>query len=222
MSKMFWFLLAATGFLLIGNSSLAQLSPDDRTLQYLNSEPHKKMITMVGLIYDQRVFDRKEICQTGYKWEPVSFAILQPFSFQDDAEHPSAGAWTYRFRFNRCNESIVYNVLFQGQNGKQPRPTMLVPGTTRTSPRLASDLMRGLGAAAAIAGVPADCKDIKVFDTKVTAGPFRLEVDGKVHDGVWEERWNANACQKDFSVDFCLTPQITGGTDWALRKCSPS
>lgn len=200
-------------------SSHAQTIPDERTLQYFNSEPHKKQIMMIGMIYDEIVFDRKEICQTGYRWDPVSFAVLQPLSFQDGGEHPASGAWTYRFNFQRCGESVVYNVLLQGQNGKQPRPAKLIPGLTKTNPRLASDLMRGLGVAAALAGVPADCKNIKVLDSKVTTEPFRSEVDGKVREGVWEEQWTARACARDFTADFCLTPQAAGGTDWSLGKC---
>jgi len=221
MAKMFRFLIAMS-LLAVASSSFAQVVPDERTLQYLNSEPHKKLITTIGIIYDQNIFDRKEICQTGYKWDPVSFAVLQPLSFQEGAEHPLAGTWTYRFTFHRCDESTVYNVLFQGQNGKQPRPAMLAPGLTKTSPRLASDLMRGLGAAAAMAGVQSDCRNVKVLDSKVTVEPFRLEADGKTHEGVWEEHWTARACGKDFTADFCLIPQATGGTDWSLSKCPRS
>lgn len=218
MAKMLHFSLAIH-FLAVATPSFAQVAPNERALQYLNSQSHKKLITKTGLFYDRDIFDRKEICQTGYKWDPVSFAVLQPLIFQEGIEHPEAGAWTYRFTFIRCSESTVYNVLFQGQNGKEPRPAMMVPGLTKTSPQLASDLVRGLGSAAATAGVQADCKSVRVLNSKVTVEPFRLETDGRIHEGVWEEHWTARACGKDFSADFCLIPKVTGGTDWSVSKC---
>lgn len=200
-------------------SSHAQVLPDERTLQYLSSEPHKKLITMMGMIYDQNMLDRKDICPTGYKWDPISFALLQPLSFQSAAEHPDVGVWTYRFRFQRCGEAIVYNAIFQGQGGRQPRPGTLVPGLTRADAHLATDLMRGVGAAGGFAGVQADCKSVKILDTKITVEPFRQEIAGKVIEGVWEEQWVARACAKDFTAAFCLTPQASGGINWQLGKC---
>ena len=60
MAKMIRFLVA-THFLAAAFSSFAQVVPDERTLQYLNSEPHKKLIMMIGIIYDQNIFGRKEV-----------------------------------------------------------------------------------------------------------------------------------------------------------------
>ena len=60
---------------------------------------------------------------------------------------------------------------------------------------------------------------VKLLDTKITSEPFRQEIEGKVNDGVWEEQWVARACAKDFTANFCLTPQATGGTSWTLGKC---
>jgi hypothetical protein len=200
-------------------SSHAQVGPDQKALQYLSSESHKKLITMIGLVYEQNLYDRKDICPTGYKWDPVSFAIVQPLLFQSAAEHPDVGVWTYRFRFLGCGEPIVYNVIFQGQGGKQPRPAILPPGFTKADPRLMADLMRGIGAAGGLAGVQPDCKNVKILDTKVIVEPFRQEIDGKVSEGVWEEQWVARACAKEFTADFCLTPQVGGGTSWLLGKC---
>ena len=200
-------------------SSNAQVAPDQKTIEYLKSEANKKLITMMGLAYDQNIFDRKEICETGYKWDPISFAILQPLSFESASEHPDTGIWTYRFRFQRCGEAVVYNAIFQGQGGKQPRPGNLLPGFTKADVRLATDLMRGIGAAGGLAGVPRDCKTVKVLDTKVTLEPFPQEIDGRVNEGVWEEQWVARACAKDFTADFCITPQASGGTNWSLGKC---
>jgi hypothetical protein len=79
--------------------------------------------------------------------------------------------------------------------------------------------MSGVGAAGVLAGVQTDCKTVKILDTKVTAEPFRQEIDGKVNEGVWEEQWVVRACAKDFTAEFCLTPQAAGGTNWLLGKC---
>lgn len=200
-------------------SSDAQIAPDQKTIEYFKSEAHKKLITMMGLVYDQSIFERKDICETGYKWDPISFSILQPLSFSSAPEHPDTGVWTWRFKFQRCGETVVYNAIFQGQSGKQPRPGILLPGFTRADVHLATDLMAGIGAAGGLAGVPRDCKTVKVLDTKVTSAPFRQEIDGKVNEGVWEEQWAARACAKDFTADFCLTPQASSGASWLLGKC---
>ncbi|MBK8071297.1 MAG: hypothetical protein IPK34_04415 [Ramlibacter sp.] len=193
--------------------------PDARTTQYLASEPFKQLIPVVGMAYDQNLLERKEICATGYQWDALSFVVLQPMVFRDGDDHPQAGVWTFRFAFNRCGARTVYNVLMQGQPGKPPLPALMVPGLTLTSPRLAGDLMRGVGVAAALAGVPPDCKSVRILDTQVTAEPFRLVQAGKVREGVWQELWSARACGKPFTAEFCLTPQPAGGTDWALGKC---
>lgn len=139
--------------------------PDARTTQYLASEPFKQLIPVVGMAYDQNLLERKEICATGYQWDALSFVVLQPLVFKDGYDHPQAGVWTFRFAFRRCGERIVYNVLMQGQPGKPPQPALLIPGLTLTSPRLAGDLMRGVGVAAALAGVPPECKSVRIVDS---------------------------------------------------------
>lgn len=50
MAKMFRFLIAMH-FLAVASLSFAQVVPDERTLQYLNSEPHKKLIMMIGITF---------------------------------------------------------------------------------------------------------------------------------------------------------------------------
>lgn len=205
---------------LMGTSfAWAQNLPDARTLAYFNSEPHKQMITTLGIVYDETIFDRKSVCQTGYKWTSISFALLQPLTFVNSQSHPQSGIWTYRFKFERCEESVIYNAMFQGQDGKLPRLTRLVPGMSRADPRLMVDLMMPLVLSGDMAGVPSDCKNFKVVNTEVTEEPFELRVDGQVYPGTWQELWSANACGKAFKAEFCLVPQPKAGTNWKVGKC---
>lgn len=213
------FALASIAAAILASSTQAQTLPDARTVAYFNSEPYKQIITTIGLMQDEHILERKQLCQSGYKWEPISFALLQAPTFEEGAEHPQAGVWTYRFKFERCDESMVYNVLLQGQAGKSPRSTPLVPGLTRATPRLMADLMMPLVLSGALAGVPSDCKNIRVLDTQVTAEPFALLMNGQVFPGTWQELWKARACGKDFSAEFCLVPQPQGGTNWSSGKC---
>lgn len=210
--------VCAAGAWLAG-STQAQPLPDARMIAYLNSEPYKQMITMLGIVYDEHILQRKQPCQSGYKWEPISLALQQPLLFQVGAEHPYAGAWTYRFKFERCGESTVYNVLLQGQANKPPRPIPLVPGLTRANPQLMSDLMMPLVLSGVAAGMPSDCKNIQVIDTEVTAEPFALQTNGQVFPGAWQELWKARACGKAFTAEFCLVPQPQGGTNWSQGQC---
>ncbi len=203
----------------LGGSTQAQTLPDARMIAYLNSEPYRQMITMLGIIYDEHILERKQICQSGYKWEPISFALHQAPTFTEGAEHPRTGAWTYRFKFERCGESTVYNVLLQGQANKQPRPIPLVPGLTRVNPQLMSDLMMPLLLSGVASGVSSDCKNIKVLDTEVSAEPFPLHMNGQVFPGAWQELWKVRACGKEFIAEFCLVPQPQGGTNWSKGQC---
>lgn len=196
----------------------AQNLPNQETIDYFNSEPYKKLILMTGMIFDEN-FGRSR-CNEGYSFEPISFSIRQPLIFSGTNGHPISGMWTYRFKFQRCGETIVYNVLWwQGHGSKLPTPSMLIPGTTRTSQMLASDLLKAIAASAVINGAPSDCKKMRVLDTRVTAEPSQLEMNGKTYDQVWEEQWDVNACSKKFSVDFCLVPETAGGTTWSIGKC---
>lgn len=203
----------------LAGSTQAQTLPDARTIAYFNSDPYKQMISTFGMVYDEHILERKQICASGYKWEPISFALLQAPNFAEGAEHPQTGLWTYRFKFERCGESMIYNVLLQAQANKAPRPIPLVPGQTRTNPRLMSDLMMPLVSSGALAGVPSDCKGIKVLDTQVTVEPFAHQAGSQVIPGTWQEMWKARACGKEFTVEFCLMPDPQGGTNWSQGKC---
>lgn len=197
----------------------AQIQPDAQTIQYFKSEAHTQLIGAMGLVYERNIFQRKEICSTGYRWDPISFAILQPLVMPASGSHPESGVWTMRFRFQGCGHSAVYNVMHRAQAGKSPQPVALPPGDTRADPTLAYDLMKGVGVASLHAGSTPECKAVHILNTEVTSAPFQQEANGKVAEGVWEESWRVRACDKEFTANFCLTPQPTGGTNWALGKC---
>lgn len=201
------------------SAAQAQLQPDAPTIQYFKSEPYRQLMGMMGLVYERNIFQRTEVCPSGYRWDPISFAILQSLVMPATGDHPEAGTWTMRFKFQGCGNSTTYNVMYRARAGNSPQPVVLPPGNTRADPTLAYDLLRGVGAAGARAGASPECKSVHVLSTEVTVPPFQQEDGGKVVSGVWEESWRARACDKEFTADFCLTPQPGGGTNWALSQC---
>lgn len=211
-----WVMLA----LLVGCASPSSYQPDDPTVRYFISDPYKQQITLAGLAYDKVFLDQQSVCSSGYKWEPISFAIQQPLKFELSQPHPASGQWTYRFRFERCGESIIYNVQFHGERGQVPKLVAMPPGTSRANAQLTYDLRKPLAVVAMQAGANLTCKSIKVTNTEVTVQPFDLDVGGQTFKGTWQERWSANACGQKFDANFCLMPHPKGGTTWTLGVCT--
>lgn len=208
-------------FLLAGFSlaAAAQQPPDPKTIAYWQSKTWGDYVISTGIKLDEHILERKAVCETGYGFDPVSFHIYQPLVFADDQPNPVSGVWTYRFKFNRCGETKIYNLLWKANPGKLPIPSVLPPGTTRASPILSADLMKGVATASVLAGVPRDCHSGAVLDTRVTEDPATVDINGKATPGVWGEQWDVRMCGREFKVDFCLVPTADGGTDWSTSKC---
>jgi len=182
----------------------------------------QKRLYALGLYLDKNLLGKAEVC-TGKVWlEPISVAVLQPLSFPEGSAHPNRGAWTVRYRFDRCNESITYNALFRA-NAQGPATVIhLPPGTTLASPQLMQDLNPALFMAASARNPDnKDCKIVAVTDTSVTAQPASLKIGEETLDGVWEEQWTVRTCSGTFSAAFCFIPAKAGGTTWTQTKCEP-
>lgn len=201
------------------SQSQPQQQLEVQTQNYFNSDSYKQIITATGLVYDEVYLGRTTICARGYEWQPISFGIQEPLKFETNLQHPISGKWTYRFRFERCGESITYNVQFEGLYGQPPRPLPRHPGNSRAGAQLSVDLKVPLALAAMQAGASSTCKSVRVTHTEVTVEPFDLIAGGQIFKGTWQERWTANACGQLFGADFCLMPHPKGGTNWALGAC---
>jgi hypothetical protein len=172
---------------------------------------------------DKFVLGKNELCQSKYWLEPISFVILEPIEFAPDKPNPTKGAWTLRYRFDRCDESVIYNAFVKANRDGIPTIFHLPPGTSRASPQLMKDLNPALSVAASIRNADAkDCRQVIVTHTSVSKEPHSLKVEDQAFDGVWEESWTVKTCSGPFSVDFCFIPERTGGTIFTQSKCEPA
>lgn len=198
--------------------AVAQLAPDAATVQYLNSKAFGEATIYMGMLLDKSVL-LMERCGGSYGYEPVSIAIEQPLQFASGKEHPVSGRWTYRFNFKRCGAEKVYTIKWDANAGNLPKPSALPAGMSRADLALALTLKEAVGSAGLERySVPADCRTIRVPDTKVTMEPATLTIDGAKREGVWEEEWTAHMCGVDFKVPLCLVP-VEGGTNWTSKSC---
>lgn len=210
--------LLATAIAACTLPSAAQLAPDAATVQYLNSRAFGEATIYVGIVLDKSTL-LMDKCEGAYGYEPVSIAIEQPLRFASGKEHPVEGRWTYRFNFRRCAAEKIYTVKWEADAGGLPRPSALPAGMSRADLALALTLKNAVGSAGLERyGVPADCRTIRVPDTKVTLEPTTLTIDGVRREGVWEEEWSAHMCGVDFKVPLCLVP-VEGGTNWTSKVC---
>jgi hypothetical protein len=215
----FWI---AGGLAVSASHSFAQPKPDPWSAAYMWNPDVQKRLYELSLYLDKSLLGKAEVCG-GKAWlQPISVAVLQPLSFPDGGTHPNKGAWTMRYRFDRCNESTTYNALFRANPQGPATVFHLPPGTTRASPQLMQDLNPALFTAASAKNSDnKDCKVVAVTDTSVTAQPAPVKVGDETLDGVWEEQWTVRTCSGIFSMTFCFIPEKTGGTTWTQTKCEP-
>lgn len=206
----------------VASQVLAQ-QPDRKSAAYMWSTEMQKRLYALGIYMDKNALGKTELCTDNVRLEPISIGVLQPISFPENGEHPNDGAWTIRYRFDRCNESITYNALFRA-NAQGPATVFhLPPGTTRISPKLMQDLNPSIFMAASTRNSDSkDCNLAAVTNTSVTLEPHAIKVGEEAVEGVWGEQWVVRTCSGTFSMDFCFIPEKTGGTIWFQAKCEPA
>jgi hypothetical protein len=208
-------------FMVISIGQAFAQQPDRKSAAYMWSPEMQKRLYALGLYLDKNALGKTEPCNGKVWLEPISIGVLQPLVFSVEDAHPIKGAWTIRYRFDRCGESITYNALFQANEQGPTTVFHLPPGTTKTSPRLLRDLNPGVFMAAnAHNGDNKQCKLVAVTNTTVTAEPASLKVGNETFEGVWEENWTIRTCSGTFSMAFCFIPEKSGGTTWISSKCN--
>jgi hypothetical protein len=119
-----------------------------------------------------------------------SMAVLSPIDSPDDKQHLTKGVWNARYELERCNDSKFYNVLFNANsNGETPTPRAYYPGSTNAHPVLIRDAMVSAITGALVRSGLKDCKDIDVFDMRVTEADHNVIEGDKTFKGVWNETW---------------------------------
>ena len=193
-------------------NTIADLPNNKRTVSYIYSHTMQEWLYRLGVQQDKKFGLQKE-CKSEYRVEPYSISILQPIDFPDDKPHPLKGVWNFRYQLQRCGESKFYNAIFvaAGNGDTPPTPRAYYPGASSASPILVKDTMLGALPSAMMKAELKDCKEIDVFDMRVTKPPHDVADGEKMFKGVWNESWTFRLCGQMVDVGVSFIPDTTGG-----------
>lgn len=215
--------LAATTYAETVNT-IADLPKNKRTVAYIYARPMQEVMYRLAVEQDKK-FGLQQDCKSQYRVEPYSIAVLSPIDFPDDKQHPIKGVWNFRYQIQRCGESKFYNVLFIASgNGEAPTtPPAYYPGATNAGPLLIKDAMLSALPSALLKSGLKDCKEIDVFDMRVTEKAHDVTDGGKTLRGVWDEIWTFRLCGKMVDVAITFIPDATGGgTSFVVAPIKPN
>jgi hypothetical protein len=189
----------------------ADLQQNPKTIAYLNSRNVLEVLFRLGLEQDRK-FGLATQCKGQYKIEPYSVAVLTPIAFPDETPHPVEGLWNIRYRLLRCGETKVYNTLFSatGYGKTPPAPRINFPGSTNAGQMLVTDALRAAMPAALTASGQKDCKQVDLYDMRVTEGAREFVEAGKTVSGVWDEIWTFRVCGKAVDAGLRFFPMGEG------------
>jgi hypothetical protein len=200
-------------FLIIHSNTT--LNADNQSAKYFGSREYQQQLYNLGVHWDRNVLQLQSKCTSKYTIKPISFAIIKPLKFSFPKISPIEGAWTFRYKLTRCNNSIIYNSFNIAKNNQKPKTIPLVPGTTNCSIILLKDVMQAVYANLALNNNKKNnttCKNPNVLNTEVT-------MPQSSKNNIWEEKWTIKECDINREILFCFTPTKGGGTDWSTGGC---
>jgi len=204
-----------TAFMFVGSAhaeivnTSADLKNNKKTVTYLYSQAMLKVMYQLGIEQDIK-FGLQLDCKSRYRVEPIGVTVVSPIDFPDDKNNPTKGIWIFRYQRETCGESKVYNALFiANSNGEAPTPHAYYPGSTNAGPLLIKDAI--LSAIQVRPDGLKDCKDINVFDMRVTETAHDVVEGDKTFKGVWKEMWTFKMCGQLIDVPIRFTPDASGG-----------
>lgn len=203
-------------------NTVADLFNNKRTVAYMYARPMQEWLYRLGVEQDKK-FGLQQECKSQYRVEPYSVAVLQPIDFPDDKQHPVKGIWNFRYQLQRCGESKFYNAIFAASSNGETPPTArpYYPGATNAGPVLIKDAMMGALTSAMIKADLKDCKEIDVFDMRVTEQPHDVANGEKTLKGVWNETWTFKLCGQMVDVAVSFIPTAGGGTRFVVAPVKP-
>ncbi|MCZ6763993.1 MAG: hypothetical protein O7C63_03545 [Alphaproteobacteria bacterium] len=154
---------------------------------------------------------------------PERFQLLTPIQFDGTGgTQPMSGAWMEGWWGKSCDEDVLLNFVFVGNNdGQKLRGMEILPGTTKTDPMLQLGAMPtamrvAMSQIEADMGWPKggakDCAfDMEIKDTILRIDPSPGEVyrtDGVV--GAWFEDWTVSMCGRKTIVYMGFIPNLGG------------
>lgn len=193
-------------------NTIADLANNKKTVAYIYSRPMVEAMYKLAVEQDRK-FGLQLDCKSEYKVEPFSISVLSPIDFPDDKQHPIKGIWNFRYQLQRCGESKFYNTLFIANSGGDtpPTPRAYYPGKSNAGPILIKDAMLSAVPSGLIQSGLKDCKDMDVFDMRVTEASHDVVDGGKTLKGVWGEAWTFRMCGQMVDVPITFIPDATGG-----------
>lgn len=200
--------------------STNDLTNNRRTAAYIQSRAMLESLYRLGVEQDKK-FGIAQECRTQYRVEPFSIAVLQPIDFPDDQQHPVKGIWNFRYQLQRCGESKFYNALFiaSGNGNTPPAPRANYPGATGASALLVRDTLPAAVSNAVVKSDLKDCKEIDVFDMRVTKPPHDVVEGDTTMKGVWNETWTFRLCGQMVDVGLSFVPDAkNGGTQYVITS----
>jgi hypothetical protein len=181
-----------------------------RIVNYIHARPFADVLYNHGLAQDKQ-FGLHPTCRD-YRVEPHSITILSPIDLPEGKPHPIRGIWNFRYRFIRCGETRMYNVVFlASQGGSAPTTRAYYPGETEASPPLVKDAMVAASTRAHQLVPGAKCAPAEVFDMRVAKSQHDVVENGRTLRGVWDERWTFRVCGKTVEVPIRFIPDANGG-----------
>jgi hypothetical protein len=209
---------AAAGLQLAGVSALAEvlgnvseLKPGTRMFAYLFSPERMSDLHGVGRHWDQKLGLQQD-CRGRIGVKPLDLTLVKPIDLPEGGAHPVQGAWTYRFAYDRCGETKIYNAILLAKNGERPDVTPFFPGSTKASLKLFADAMPAVqlmagGKLRKQVGT-GNCGELQLFDMRVIKQPDAAS------NGAWQESWTFRRCGKTVDIDVTFTPDGKGNTTY--------
>lgn len=192
-------------------NTTAELPNHKKTAAYLFSPAVLEAMHRIGLEQDRK-FGLQSGCRSPYHVTPFVSLVLSPIDFPDNRPNPTQGAWFSRYQFERCGEIKLYNVLFVANpDGTVPTARTYYPGSTIASPELVNDAMpSAIAGALARAGLR-NCKNVDVFDMRVSEPTHDVVDGGKTFKDVWSETWTFRMCGHVGDAAVTFIPDARGG-----------
>ncbi|MBV8047935.1 MAG: hypothetical protein JO171_12310 [Paludibacterium sp.] len=203
-------------------NTAADLHNNKPALDYVFSPPLAEEMFRFGVEQDKK-FGLKPDCKSQYQVKPFSIVVLKPISFEAGKANPTKGLWMARYQLERCGEAKFYNAFFLANaNGDAPAAKAYIPGSTNAGPVLVADAMKSALMTAVVSTGQKDCRQIDVFDMRVTTPAHDVVEGDKTFKGVWNEIWTFRLCGKMQDVAMTFIPDATGGgTSFAAGPVHP-
>lgn len=191
-------------------NTTADLENSETTIAYVFSRPMLETMYRLGIEKDKK-FGLQSDCKSQFFIKPFYALVVKPIEFPEGKQHPTKGVWMSRYEFERCGSSKFYNVLFFANiNGETPVARAFYAGSTTASPLLIKDAMPSVAAFALASGGLTDCKELDVFDMRVTEAAHNVVEGEKTFKGVVGEVWTFRACGKIIDVAITFIPKANG------------